>query len=136
MKPLKRKKMIEITDNPITGQDRILAITEEANILSDEGSIDTSGLHRRFFLDCGCTAAASGRCYKCGAISCQAHHGICHKCQMPICLQCSTFQDTANNTRERYCDSCYSIMARKQNLKKIGRFLLSAFIEKDNTNER
>jgi len=136
LKPLRRKKTIEITDNPITGQDRILNVTDETDILSDEGSIDSSGLHRRFFLDCGCIAAAFGRCFKCGAISCQVHHGICHKCQMPICLQCSTFQDTTNQTKKRYCGRCYDIITRKQKLKKIGRFFLSAFIQMDSQNGR
>lgn len=136
MKPLRRKKTIEITDNPITGQERVLEIAEEENILSDEGSIDTSGFRRRFFLDCGCTAAAFGRCYKCGAINCQVHHGVCHKCQMPICLQCSTFLHTSNQTPQRFCSRCYSIITRKQKLKKVGRFFLSAFVEMDNSNER
>jgi hypothetical protein len=134
MRPLRRKKTIEITDNPITGQVRILNATNEANIFSDEGSIDSSGVHHIFFLDCGCTAAAFGRCYKCGAISCQTHHGICHNCQMPICLQCSTFQDTPNQTNERYCRRCFDTIARKQSLKKIGRFFLSAFLKKDDSN--
>lgn len=136
MKPIRRKKTIEITDNPVTGQDRILGMKEEANILSDEKSIDTSELHRIVFLDCGCTAPAAGRCYKCGAISCQIHHGICQKCLMPICLQCSTFLNNPNQAPQRYCSRCYGIITGKQKLKKLGRFLLSPFVEMDNSDGR
>jgi hypothetical protein len=127
---------MEITDNPVTGQDRILGMSEEANVLSDEKSIDTSELRRKVFLDCGCGTEAFGRCYKCGAISCQVHHGICQKCLMPICLQCSTFLDTEKQTRQRYCSRCCGTITRKQKMKKVGRFFLSAFIERDNPDER
>lgn len=134
MKPLRRKKTIDITDNPVTGQERILGMTEEDNILSDEKSIDVSQLRRIVFLDCGCTTAAFGRCYKCGAISCQVHHGTCQRCLMPICLQCSNILTTENKTRERYCSRCCDIITGKRKLKKIGQFFLSAFFESNNSN--
>ena len=86
MKPLRRKKTCEVTHDPITGQERILELSQEDDFLSDHGSVDSAGLHQRYFRDCGCDGPIGGRCFECGAISCKSCHGRCHNCQKPICL--------------------------------------------------
>ncbi len=128
MKPLRRKKTYLVTQDKITGQDRILGLTQEEDILSDEGSVDSMSIQRSYFLDCGCNTPPAGKCYQCGSLSCQAHHGICSRCQKPICLECSTLVD-AGNQALRYCRSCCDIVSRKQRFDKIKRFFLSIFFE-------
>lgn len=86
MKPLRRKKTCEVTHDPITGQERILELTQEEDFLSDHGSVDSASLHQRYFRDCGCDGPIGGRCFECGAISCKSCHRRCHNCQKPICL--------------------------------------------------
>ena len=128
MRPLRRKKTYQVTQDQITGQDRILGFTQEEHILSDEKSVDSTSIQRNFFLDCGCNAQAAGRCYQCSSLSCQIHFGICQKCQKPLCLECSVFVD-ADDQRVRYCRSCCEIVSRKQKLDKVKRFFLSIFLE-------
>lgn len=94
MKPLRRKKTCEVTHDPITGQERILELTQEEDFLSDHGSVDSAGLHQRYFRDCGCDGPIGGRCFECGAISCKSCHRRCHNCQKPICIAHSNFLGT------------------------------------------
>lgn len=129
MRPLRRKNRYEVTDNPMTGQDRILELTQEEDVLSDQGSVDSASLHRRYIRDCGCDGPVGGRCFECQAISCRLCHGRCQGCQKPLCLQCSSFLDFGEHGRIRLCNRCYDETTRKQRLAKVGRFLLSPFVQ-------
>ncbi len=131
MNPLRRKKKYEVTYDPITGQDRILNLTEEELIHADDGSVDSMEVQRKYFLDCGCNASAAGKCYQCDSLSCQVHYGICCKCQKPICLECSIFVET-DDQKIRYCKTCHETISRKQRFARIGRFLLSLLSEEEN----
>ncbi len=131
MKPLRRKKTCEVTHDPITGQERILELTQEEDFLSDHGSVDSAGLHQRYFRDCGCDGPIGGRCFECGAISCKSCHGRCHNCQKPICLAHSKFLGTNSQERVRLCGCCFEKITRKQNWTKIHKFILSIFVEGD-----
>lgn len=135
MKPLRRKQTCQVTQNPATGQDRILGWTQEEDILSDQGSIDSVNLQKQFFLDCGCSRPAHGRCYECGAISCEVHHGICQKCQKPICMQHSHFLDMGGQEGIRLCSRCFDRLSRKRTRAKIGRFFLSLFVQVEGQND-
>ncbi len=128
MKPLRRKYKSHVTRNPVTGQDRILEWAGEEDVLS-QGSVDSNEVQRKFFLDCGCSKPAHGRCFECGALSCESHCGICRQCQKPICMQHSSFLET-DQGQVRLCGSCFDKTSRKQTRAKIGRFLLSLFVEK------
>ena len=128
MKPLRRKKQYQVTHDPVTGQDRILNFTEEEDILSDQGSVDSAGYQRKYFLDCGCDAEIGGRCFDCGAISCKTHYGHCQGCQKPICMQHSSFIES-DGQRIRLCGRCYNTVTRKQKLAKVSRFFLSIFFQ-------
>ena len=128
MKPLRRKSTYQIAQDQATGQDRVLGETHENDVLSDEGSIDSTLIQRNVFLDCGCNAPSAGKCFQCDAYSCQAHHGICSRCRKPICLECSTFVDSDGKER-RFCDGCYEFVSRKQMQKKVKHFFLSIFLE-------
>ena len=129
MKPLRRKEMLEVTENPITGQDRVLELTQEEDILSTHGSVDSAGLHRKYIRDCGCDGPVGGRCYECAAISCQACHGRCQSCQKPICLEHSNFLEINGQGRIRLCSRCSETLIRKQKIAKVGRFFFSMFIQ-------
>jgi len=131
MKPLRRKKAYEVTIDPLTGQKRILKSTQEDNILSDQGSVDTDQLSEVFFLDCGCNTnqGVGGRCFECQAISCPLHHGQCQSCQKPLCMQHSIFLDTESQAKIRFCRYCYDKITRRQKWTKAGRFFLSLFVD-------
>lgn len=131
MRPLRRKKKYEVTQDPTTGKDRILNLTEEEDTLSDQGSVDSAGLHRKYFLDCGCDSGTGGRCYECGAISCTSCHGRCHSCQKPICLEHSNFLQAKGKESIRLCRCCYGSITRKQRLARVGRFFLSLLMEEE-----
>ena len=133
MKPLRRKKTCQVTTDPITGRDRILGWTQEDDVLSDEGSVDSAGVQRKYFLDCGCDAEIGGRCFDCSAISCRDCHGRCQSCQKPICMQHSHFLETEDRGQVRLCGSCFDKITRKQTRAKIGRFFLSLFLVKENS---
>ena len=130
MKPIRRKQNCSVTTDPITGQDRLLGWDQEEHILSDEGSIDSAKMTRVCFLDCGCEALPAGRCFQCGAISCEKCHGRCGVCQKPLCLQHSHFIEGESGP-VRLCGDCADKHARKQLRSKIGRFLTSPFVKRE-----
>lgn len=131
MKPLRRKKNYEVTQDPKTGLDRILNLIEEEDILSDQGSVDSTRVHYKSFLDCECDSEIGGRCFECGAVSCKTCHGRCNSCQKPICLEHSSFLQVGGEDRIRLCRRCYDSIIRKQKLARVGRIFLSLFIDED-----
>ena len=133
MKPLRRKKTCHVTTDPVTGQDRILGWTQEEDVLSDQGSVDSAGVHRKYFLDCGCDAETGGQCVECGAISCRDCHGRCQNCQKPICMQHSCFFEVEDRGQVRLCRTCHDKSTRKQTRAKIGRFFLSLLFVKEHS---
>ena len=135
MKPIRRKKRQEVIYDPITGQDRVLDETHEEDVLSDRGSVDSTGIHRKFFQDCGCDAESDGRCAQCQAISCPACHGRCHICQKPICLEHSSFIETEGQERMRLCSRCYGKVTRKQKWARVGRFFLATLVQEEQKHE-
>jgi hypothetical protein len=130
MKPFRRKQNCQVTTDPLTGLDRILAFSREEDVLSDEGSIDSTGVERKVFLDCGCDGETGGRCYECGAISCRACHGHCANCHKPICMEHSRFADGGNGESIRLCRNCYDVLSRKQVRAKVRRAVLSLFLKR------
>ena len=133
MKPLRRKNATQITTDSVTGRDRFLGWSQEEDILSDQGSVDSTAVQRIFFLDCGCQGEASGQCFECGAISCKICHGRCQVCQKPICLQHSHFLEGDNQESIRLCGNCHDKISRKQTRTKVGRFLLSLIVQREGT---
>ncbi len=134
MKPLRRKHTTQVTTDPVTGKDRVLGWSQEEHVLSDKGSVDSSAMERTFFLDCGCEGQAAGRCFECGAISCKTCHGHCQACRKPICMQHSRFLQSEEGA-VRLCGSCFDRISRKQTRAKIGRFVLSLFVERESRND-
>lgn len=129
MKPIRRKENVQVTDNPTTGQDQVLEFMQEEDVLSHQGSIDSSNLHRKFFRDCGCDGPIGGRCFECSAISCVACHGRCQNCQKPICMQHSNFLEKDDGEKERLCGTCYDAIIRRQGWAKVFRFFKSLVFE-------
>ena len=123
MRPLRSKKTYHtVRDN--TGQNRVWQLLQEDDILSDEGSVDSVSVQESYFLECGCNAPPAGRCYQCGAQSCEAHCGICLRCRKPICPECSIFTESG-----RWCGDCLKIITRENRNNKIKRFFLSFFFD-------
>ena len=136
MKPLRSIKKYEVTCDPITGKDRTLELTQEENVLSDQGSVDSESLTRRYFRDCGCDGQVGGECNKCGAISCTSCHGRCHRCKKPICLKHSYFMQVQGKDAIRFCHHHYIMQCWKNAIRSllslVGRFLLSMLSEEGN----
>lgn len=130
MKPFRRRQNCQVTTDPLTGLDRILAFRREEDVLSDEGSIDSTGVVWKIFLDCGCDGEPGGRCYECSAISCRTCHGHCVNCRKPICMEHSRFADGGNGESIRLCRTCYDMLSRKQLRSKVGRTLLSLILKR------
>lgn len=129
MKPLRRKKSLHVTEDMNTGQERVLGMAQEDDVLSDLGSIDSLRLQKEYPLDCGCFSPVKGRCFECGALSCELHHGICQSCQKPICMEHSHFYELEGQGQIRLCRHCHDKVTRKQTRKKIGSFLLSLVVQ-------
>lgn len=129
MKPLRRKNKRNVTFDPDTGQDRIWQSEQSQDILSSEGSVDSDGIVRKYFKDCGCDGDIGGRCFECGAVSCQNCHGRCSICQKPICMHHSHFLGKEGTEKQRFCATCHDAFSRKQKLAKVGLFFMSLFIE-------
>ena len=135
MRPLRRKKKIQVTYDPVTGQDMELGIEKHQDIRSDERSIDSETFERRHFLDCGCPFEVGGSCYICSARSCVSCSGRCQKCKKPICLEHSCFLTDDDGKELRYCSSCFDDVVRIKQIKKVKQFFLSLFVEtKDTSN--
>ncbi len=130
MKPLRRKNATNVTTDQVSGQDRVLEWTQEEDVLSDQGSVDSMAVRRTFFLDCGCEGEAAGRCFECGAISCRQCHGRGQGCQKPICLQHSRCLEM-DQGQVRLCRSCFDRISRRQTRAKIGRFMLSLLVQSE-----
>ena len=129
VRPLRQKTILEVTHDPYTGHERILRIVKEEDVLSDEGSIDSTSMQQKIFLDCGCDAEIGGRCHECGAISCRACFGHCQNCQKPLCMQHSNFLETKVHGVIRLCNKCHDVIVRKHKLKRIFQFVVSPFVE-------
>ena len=129
MKPLRRKTIFEVTHDPYTGQERILKMTKEEDVLSDEGSVDSTSKRQKFFLDCGCDSEIGGRCYEYGAINCKTCFGRCQNCQKPLCMQHSNLLEIKDHGAIRLCNKCHNAIVRKQNLKNICKFVISPFVQ-------
>jgi len=132
MRSYRRKKALEVTEDPITGRQRILESKEHEDIYSDQKSFDTLDVRHRYIRDCGCTGEIGGRCYECGAISCVSCHGRCQNCKKPICLEHSRFQRAEGKESIRLCHRCYDSVNRKKLLKRVFDFVLSLFTEGEN----
>ena len=138
MRPLRRKHQSEVVDDVVTGSERTLEASDEIDILSDEGSIDTVGKRKRYFRDCGCDGAPGGRCAEsgCSAISCTKCHGHCAKCSQPTCLQHSYFENTKSSEQRRLCRRCRDGIARRQRLCSVARALLSPLVRFEEPDEK
>lgn len=126
-RPIRRKRQVEVTDDPFSGQERILEECHENDYLVN-GSIDTHSKRKRYFRDCGCDGPVGGRCFECGAISCQNHHGHCNQCGKPICMQHSVSIAIESQQPMRLCQHCHDEMVRRHRLRKIVRTLLLPFV--------
>ena len=131
MKPLRRKRKCEVTRDPVTGQERVLALTQEEDIISDQGSVDSVELQYNYFQDCGCAGGIGGRCHECRAMVCEKCFGHCARCQVPLCTEHSRFLGTEGQEKTRLCRRCYDEVMRKRRLSGVGRFFLSIFVEGD-----
>ncbi len=129
MKPLRRKQIYQVTNDPITGKERILEMNQEEDFFSSQGSIESTGYTHKYFRDCGCDAPAGGRCYQCAAISCPQCHGRCQSCQKPLCLSCSHSLEIDANNSLRLCGRCHDILSRKRSWSRIVRVIRSIFVE-------
>ena len=126
MRPIRKKHYREVTDNPVTGRERPLEETDETDVLSDEGSIDTHGTRRRYPCDCGCYKPTGGRCAECGRLSCVSCHGHCEVCAKPLCLEDSCFPE--GRGRLRLCRRCYERVVRHKRIVTAARLFLSPFV--------
>jgi hypothetical protein len=129
--PLRNKHYQEFATDEFTGQDRILDETFDADMLSALGSVDKELGKRICFRDCGCNGPVGGRCGEdgCGAISCVACHGRCHRCQKPLCLRHSVLVDEPGGSRTRYCRRCQRAIALKRGALACMRILMAPFIK-------
>lgn len=126
MRPIRNKEYREVTDNPLTGEERLLEECHEEDVLSDGGSIDTRGTRRRHPCDCGCYRPPGGRCADCGRISCVSCHGHCEVCAKPICLEDSFFPNGRGAVR--LCRRCHVALVRRRRMVTAAHVLLSPFV--------
>ena len=126
--PLRRKKSLHVTDDPRTGQERILEEMHENDYLQN-GSVDTVSKVKKHFRDCGCDGPPGGQCLECSAVVCQKCFGHCKECQKPLCGEHSYYLETSDQGQIRLCKSCRDKIVRRLRLGKIGRLLLSPFIQ-------
>lgn len=129
MRPLRRKQQYEVTDGPVPGQERVLESNDEAHLLSDEGSVDSSARHKCYPNDCGCFKPVGGRCVQCGQLSCVDCHGHCNSCGKPLCRECTVSIDLPNAERIRLCGRCHTQIRRQQRTARIMRVLLSPLVK-------
>ena len=137
MIPKHRTRRIVIGRNPVDNSVENLSINDEIHGRGDQDSLDNIYCEEKSNLQCGCFGAPGGRCSECGAISCTRCHRHCGGtdqtsplgCNKPICRQHSYFLIVDNGVNLPFCKQCYSKIIRDRRFKKIGRLLLSPFID-------
>ncbi len=127
MRPLRRKKRIEVADDLSTGQERILGLAEEMDFLGRRGSVDTLETLKWYFRDCGHAAPPGGRCAECGAIVCAPCLGRCSACGKSLCPAHLTGCCLSGQSIP-VCGSCKDRLVRRQRLAQFARSLFSPFI--------
>ncbi len=131
MKPLRRKRSGEVAHDHVTDHEQILAMRKEDDTISDQGSVDSVDLNYRYFPVCGCAGDIGGRCHECRSLVCVSCFGQCEKCKVPLCTEHSRFLENEDQKKTRLCRRCYDEVMRKRRLSKVGRFMLSIFVEVD-----
>lgn len=129
MARIRGKHSARIFRDPRTGRDRVLNESFEDDVLNGPGGLDTHAGEVMYPLDCGCLAAAAGRCHLCGALSCPKCHGRCVQCQAPMCLEHSVFAPTGTGGTQRYCKSCHDQHRRTRRLMTCVKAVLSPFVQ-------
>jgi len=132
-KPFRRDAQIGITYDS-DGNPLIEGVEAESVTLSPEGSLDRIKILTDRFYHCGCSRATQvlgGQCgdHGCNRLSCVNCFGHCADCSKPLCLEHSLYSFDDQGKRVRFCKSCHDAVLRKRTLAKIGRTLLSPFVD-------
>lgn len=130
--PIRREVQLRITVDA-DGNEVVVPVYGESVTASADDSIDRLKAFLDGFYHCGCDLKKplGGRCGKpgCRRVECEAHFGHCAQCNMPLCLECSQFNEIAVGTRARFCHQCYGVMIRSHWTRRIVRGLLRPIVE-------
>lgn len=138
---IRRIKKIIISRNPVSGSVDNMGSSDEVHNLSDQnGAVESLYCQEVLNHHCGCFASPGGRCSECGVVSCLRCHQHCGGtdtpsplgCGKPLCREHSNFITFGQGQVLAFCKSCYGKITRKARRQKVGRLLLSPFVEQEN----
>ena len=137
---IRKNKRIIIYRNPNNGTADNLGSTDEIHNLSDvDGSVESLYCEETVNHHCGCFGTPGGRCSECGVVSCIRCHQHCGGtnnpnpigCGSSLCREHSHYLTLADGQSLPFCKDCYGKITRKERRQKVGRVLLSAFVEQE-----
>ena len=130
MEPLRSKNEHDSFPNSVTGADRILRSSTESNVFNND-SLDTDKINRKYANKCRCFADPAGECFACEGLACAKHLHHCFEfsCGMPLCNEHTYFVDLENHGKVPMCKKHYRAIKRKIRNMRIGKFLLSPFVD-------
>ncbi len=129
MKPIRSEQDQEVVHDPWNRNERQWSQKDVAHIVSDAGGIESYRTGRQIGCDCGCLKPPGGFCADCGAVSCVDCFGHCQRCNRPLCPAHLTCTEIVGGQIVRLCRSCSDSAGRKRALRRVGRLLLSPFVE-------
>ena len=119
------------------GKEVFQPVEGEADIISDEKSLDKLLPQFDAFLDCGCSLnlnAPRFRCYEpgCPAVVCLQHIKYCQTCSKPICPQHCYVFEIAPGQQVPMCETHYREAKRRRLWQRVAKIAASPFVTFDN----
>ena len=129
MKPIRTERTEHVDRGPWSGNEHTAQQRDTAHALDAHGAIDSHTVERRIAASCGCLAPPVGFCGECERTVCASCYGRCQSCGKPLCPRHSQFVPNTLGAPLRLCPSCGDAARRKTALRRVGRTLLSFFVD-------
>ncbi len=134
MKPIRGEHRRKVVHDPWGRQEEPVAHEDTAHAVSPDGALESSSVERQFALGCGCLGKPpAGFCSVCDRIlpvcSDCFHHCANDGCGRPLCRRHAISVEGSGGTHLHMCQRCFEATARKRLLGRVGRTLLSPFVQ-------
>jgi len=135
MKPIRGEHTEKVAHDPWRHTEQKFGQDDTAHVLTDTDGLGSHHRTELYACVCGCLTEPGGFCAVCGGLVCRDCFSRCEDCQVPLCPAHRVhFVDTEGN-RHHLCSRCHATNGRKQVVRRIGRTLLSFFVEKEEIHE-
>ena len=115
------------------GNEHFQPVKGDADIISDEKSLDKIPLDFDAFLDCRCSFKMNQPRFHCAEkdcpnVVCERHIQYCKTCSKPICPQCLYFFEIAPGQQVPMCEAHYREAKRRRMWQRVAKIAASPFV--------